>query len=105
MKHRVPVSNQKFLDTRRFSKKPHFDVHQVAADFNSMHFSTLRLLCEHLDIPSPKEGEVKAENVAEVYHAGGIQKIADYCEKDLVTTYRAYKTIRNYTYMPPPRRY
>lgn len=93
----IPTSND-FLDLKRFSRKPHFDVKLIIGDWDRYAPGTLRLICEHLGIDSPKEGIVKAENVEDEYKKGNIQAIADYCLKDVVATYKAYLKLNKYLY-------
>ena len=93
----IPTSND-FLDQKRFSRKPHFDVKLIIGDWDRYAPGTLRLICEHLGIESPKEGIVKAENVEDEFKKGNIQAIADYCLKDVVATYKAYLKLNKYLY-------
>jgi DNA polymerase elongation subunit (family B) len=45
---------------------------------------SLDLLCSCLGIETPKDGEVKGENIHEYYWNGGnLEKISEYCEKDV----------------------
>lgn len=98
MKYNIVPTNNNFLNTRRFQRFPHFDVKEVIADWDRFAAPTLRLACELLGVPSPKEGEVKAEDVARVFkEPGGIQKIADYCVRDLVATYKVYEKVKQYS--------
>jgi predicted PolB exonuclease-like 3'-5' exonuclease len=45
-------------------------------------FCSLDLLTAVLGVPSPKE-ELKGNEVHKTYYAGGIEKIADYCNRDV----------------------
>ena len=99
MKHKILPTNNNFLNTKRFLKFPHFDVMQVLADFNPMQYATLKLACESFGIASPKEGEIKAENVAEAFRDGRIKEIAEYCLKDVVATYKLYAMTKQYVYV------
>lgn len=96
MKHRITPSNTKFLDTYKFQKRPHFDVKSVISDFNNWVAPTLKLTCDLLDVPSPKGGGVEAKNVAQAFHNGRIDEIADYCEKDVKATFECYKKMIGY---------
>lgn len=97
MKHSVPPTNSDFMNTRRYSKFPHFDSKEIIADFDRFAAPTLRLACELLGIPSPKEGEVKAEDVAKVFkEKGGLEKIANYCIKDVEATYLLFRKLQKY---------
>jgi len=100
MVHSKAPTNTSFLDTRRFSKYPHFDVQQILADFNPRNYVTLDLACGALGIKSPKDGDVTAEGVEEAYNSGRIEEIAKYCLKDVKATHSAYLIVRNYTFMP-----
>ena len=100
MSHKLLPTSQRLLDTRRFQKFPHFDVCAVLSDFNNFYRVTLRLACEHCGIPSPKEGDISAENVYEAFLAGRILEIAEYCERDLNSTDALYNVVKNYTFQP-----
>lgn len=98
MKHGILPTNNRFLDKRRFSINPHFDVKLVIGDWDKYAFGTLRLVCDHLGIASPKEGVVKAENVEEEFKKGNIDLIAEYCLKDVEATHSAYEVMFPYQY-------
>jgi len=100
MVHKLLPTSSAFLDTRRFQKYPHFDVCAVLSDFNNFHKVTLRLACEHCGLPSPKEGDISAENVYDAFLAGRILEIAEYCERDLDSTDALYNVVKNYTFKP-----
>ncbi len=40
-------------------------------------------MCTVLDIDSPKNGDVKGDNVTTNYWAGNHEEIKEYCEKDV----------------------
>lgn len=94
MKHGLFPSNRKFLKTYRFSQDNHFDVKDVISDYDRYAAPTLHLACDLLGIPSPKEGEVKASEVAKAYAEGKIIPIAEYCVRDTVATYKAFKKLK-----------
>lgn len=96
MYHGIKPSNTDFLNTRRYTKYPHFDCQEVISDWDRFRAPTLRLACEHLGIPSPKEGEVEASQVYPAYLDGRIDEIAKYCERDVVATYELYKRLDGY---------
>jgi predicted PolB exonuclease-like 3'-5' exonuclease len=68
----------------------------ILADWDRFNVVSLDLACDLFSIPSPKTGEVKAEDVEEYYHAGKIDAIAEYCLKDVDTTYEVYKKLTQY---------
>jgi len=97
MKFKIKPTNPDFLITRRFSKYPHFDVKEVISDFDKFAAPSLHLACDLMGVKSPKEGEVKAEDVHKVYkEKGGLQKIADYCIRDVKATYEVFKGLQGY---------
>jgi DNA polymerase elongation subunit (family B) len=44
------------------------------------------LICTLMGVKSPKEGEVKGENVNENFHNGNINQIIEYCKRDVDST-------------------
>jgi len=98
MKHGIVSTNNAFLDMRRFSRKPHFDTKLVIGDYDKYAVGTLRLMCDHFGISSPKEGAVKAENVEEEFKKGNIKSIAEYCLKDVEATHSLYEHLLPYLY-------
>lgn len=97
MKHGIKVTNKTFIDTRRFQRYPHFDVKQILSDWDKFRSCTLHLACDHLGIPSPKEGEIKAKDVAQAYADGRIDEIQKYCLRDVRATLQIFKIVREYT--------
>jgi len=98
MKYQISSTNNDFLNLRRFSVRPHFDAKLVIGDWDKYAVGTLRLVCDHLEIPSPKEGKVKAENVEIEFKQGNIENIAEYCLKDVEATYAVYEKLSGYQY-------
>ncbi len=98
--HKVVPTNNSFLDLKRFSRYPHFDTRAVINDFDKYATGNLDLITQFCGIESPKEGDIKAENVAQAFNDGRISEIADYCLKDVVATYKLYLLIRDYTFKP-----
>jgi len=99
MKHKILPTNEKFLDTYRFQKQPHRDVYLMITGYDRDFPCNLDLACDTYDIPSPKHGEVRADNVYEYYLKGEIQKIADYCLRDVISTYQLFEVARKYIYI------
>lgn len=50
---------------------------------NNWSLSSLDLICTVLDIDSPKNGEIKGDNVTTNYWGGNHEEIKEYCEKDV----------------------
>lgn len=98
MKHKILPTNNNFLDQRRYSKWPHFDVKAILGNWNTFMGGSLKLVCEIYGIASPKEGEVHADNVYAAYKNNNINEIAEYCKRDIIATYELYKLLNKYTY-------
>lgn len=93
--HNVTPTNRDFTKLKRYTKYPHYDVMQWMANW-SYGRPTLDVACTLAKVDSPKEGEVKADEVYDAYLRGEITKIANYCERDVRTTLELYRTIKNY---------
>ena len=50
---------------------------------NKWWLGSLDLICTALDIDSPKNGDVKGDNVSSNYWDGNHDEIKDYCERDV----------------------
>ena len=96
----LPTNND-FLDLKRFSRWPHFDVKAVIGDFDKFATGNLDLICDFVGVDSPKHGDIKADGVEDAFYAGKINLIAEYCLRDVVATYQVYEKIKNYTYKNP----
>ncbi len=91
----VKPTNGLFLQYTKYDPyPPHFD---VMINFSGReNYISLRQACELFNVPSPKEGAIKAEDVAEAYAEGRIKEIADYCMRDVKATYAIYQKIKEY---------
>ncbi|MBC8409977.1 MAG: ribonuclease H-like domain-containing protein [Rhodobacteraceae bacterium] len=96
MLHKIVPTHREFLDTRRFTKFPHFDVQMIMADWDRYAMASLDQTCEFLNVPSPKEGEVKASEVAQAFKDGRIKEIAEYCLRDVDATHHVYNIVQQY---------
>jgi len=59
------------------------DTKEVWQFGNNWSLSSLDLICSSLDIESPKNGEVKGDNVTTNYWEGKHEEIKKYCERDV----------------------
>ena len=75
----IPVWNIKHL----------IDVQDILRGTSSTTLS-LEGVCASFNIPSPKDGEVVASNVNDMFWAGEIDKIAEYNAKDVLATCNAF---------------
>lgn len=96
MHHGIKVTNRSFLNLKRFQTSPHFDVKEIISSWDRYAAPTLHLACDLVGVPTPKSGDVKADGVYDAYKAGEIDKIAEYCVKDVEATYAVYKALQGY---------
>ena len=105
MFHGIEPTNNNFLDLKRYSKWPHFDVKLILSDYDKYARGTLDLVCNFLNIKSPKEGKIKAENVYSAYLKGDIGNIAKYCLRDVKATFEVYQILKKYIFTPYKNKY
>lgn len=100
MKHRIIPTNNNILDLKRYSKYPHFDVKLIIGNWDKYANGNLDFLCDFLNIESPKEGKIKASGVEQAFLNGQIKDIAEYCERDVISTYNLYMICKDYVFQP-----
>ncbi len=82
-----------------FGKKPweipHLDTLELWKFGDYKHYTSLSLLTEILDIPSPKD-DIDGSQVAQVYYQEkNIKRIVDYCEKDTIAVAQLLLRFKN----------
>ncbi len=65
------------------------DLCDVLSSFSSQARATLHELCLVMGLPGKPYG-ISGERIEELYREGRIREIADYCESDVVNTYRVW---------------
>lgn len=91
--HGLLPSNMSFLNYTKYNPfPPHFDVYLALGGRENP--ISLKAACDLCGVESPKEGTVRAENVSEAYNEGRINEIAEYCVRDLKSTYKLYEKVR-----------
>ncbi len=81
-----------------FGKKPweipHLDTMELWKFGDYKHFTSLKLMANILGIPSPKD-DIDGSQVRHVYYEEkNIDRIIDYCEKDVVTTAQVFLRLK-----------
>ena len=84
-----------------FGKKPweipHLDTMELWKFGDYKHYTSLELLAHVLGIPSPK-GDIDGSRVKAVFYEDkDIDRIVNYCERDVVTTAQVFLKLRNET--------
>jgi predicted PolB exonuclease-like 3'-5' exonuclease len=91
MHHGITPTSPAFLQYTKYDPTPvHYDMMLVLSGGRENYYS-LHEACDFFGVPSPKEGGIVAAEVATFYHAGKIQEIADYCLRDVQSTYDLYQ--------------
>jgi predicted PolB exonuclease-like 3'-5' exonuclease len=64
--------------------------------FKGTYFNNLSLdeVCYLLNIPSPKEGGIDGSQVSEVYYSEGVDRIAEYCKRDVLSVINVFQVLR-----------
>lgn len=94
--HDLPITNRKFIDLRRFRFDPQIDLMQFLAHWSMRDTVSLDIACRSFGIPSPKEGEVKGNSVAQAFNDGNLSAVEDYVMRDVEATYQLFLKLRNY---------
>jgi len=97
MVHGIKPTHERFMDTGRYQKNGcHRDVYKMLTKYDPSAAITLDLACDIFNVPSPKNGPVRAATVYDYYLKGDINLIAEYCMKDVIATYQLYDKARYY---------
>lgn len=88
-----------------WGKKPweiaHLDTMDMWKFGDYKHFTSLKLLCHVLGVPSPKD-DIDGSQVANVFYIEkDVKRIATYCEKDVVATIQVFLRLREYEPVDP----
>ena len=82
-----------------FGKKPweiaHLDTMELWKFGDYKHYTSIKLLCEIFNIPTPKD-DIDGSMVSAVYwEENDLKRIAKYCEKDVLATAQIFLRFRN----------
>ena len=92
--------NDKYIDSQ---KKPWnmtdntLDLMEVVKG-TYYHGISLDNACYLAGVTSPKEGDVSGANVSSAYYSGKIDKICEYCERDVVATIELFMKLQDSSY-------
>lgn len=93
--HGFTIQNSRFMNLRRYNYDPHVDLMQFLSRWGREGVS-LETACHSFGIPSPKEGDVKGNSVAQAYQNGDLEAVKDYVMRDVEATYQLFLKIRPY---------
>ncbi len=76
---------------------PHLDTMELWKFGDYKHYTSLNLLANILNIPTPKD-DIDGSQVAEVYYKeNDVERIKNYCEKDVLTVAQIFRRFKNET--------
>lgn len=82
--HNMELPNKLDLFGKKPWEVPHLDTLELWKFGDYKHYTSLKLLCNVLGIPSPKE-DIDGSQVCKVfYEEGDLDRIVSYCERDVV---------------------
>ncbi len=82
--HNLPLPLKLDLFGKKPWEVPHLDTLELWKFGDYKHYTSLKLLTNVLGIPSPKE-DIEGADVRDVYYKEqGLQRIINYCERDVV---------------------
>ena len=91
----IPIPDKLLMFGKKPWEIPHLDTMELWRFGDFKNYTSLRLLAYTLGIPSPKE-DLDGSQIRSVYYEeGDIDRIAKYCELDVVTTAQVFLRLRN----------
>lgn len=99
--HGLPIPNKLNLFGKKPWEIPHLDTMELWKFGDYKNFTSLRLLANILNIPSPKD-DIDGSQVGYVYYIeDDIDRIITYCEKDVVTVAQIMLRLRREEILDP----
>ena len=92
----IEINNCNFTDLRRFSYKSYIDLMLYLCNWNNYNAINMDVACRSFGVPSPKEGEVKGETIAQAYEDGNIEAVNEYVMRDVEVTRQLFEKLRQY---------
>jgi len=90
----IPLPNLLNLFGKKPWEVPHLDTMELWKFGDFKHFTSLNLLANILDIPTPKD-DIDGSRVAEIYYKEkNLERIKVYCEKDVLTVAQIFRKMR-----------
>lgn len=78
----------------RYAVSPHCDLAEVLSFQGAVRTQySLDYWCRRFGITSPKEEGLDGSQVQEVYEAGGLEQIVEYCARDVIATAELYRQL------------
>ena len=92
--NQIAIPNKLNLFGKKPWEIPHLDTLELWKFGDYKHFTSLKLMCKILNIPSPKE-DIDGSQVGHVYYVDkDIDRIITYCEKDTIAVAQIFLRLR-----------
>jgi predicted PolB exonuclease-like 3'-5' exonuclease len=92
--NQIPIPNKLNLFGKKPWEIPHLDTLELWKFGDYKHFTSLKLMCKVLGIPSSK-GDIDGGQVGQVYYVEkDIDRIVTYCEKDTIAVAQIFLRLR-----------
>jgi 3'-5' exonuclease len=92
--NQIPIPNKLNLFGKKPWEIPHLDTLELWKFGDYKHFTSLKLMCKVLGIPSSK-GDIDGSQVGQVYYVEkDIDRIVTYCEKDTIAVAQIFLRLR-----------
>lgn len=99
--HSIELPNKLDLFGKKPWEVPHLDTLELWKFGDYKHYTSLKLLCHVLGIPSPKE-DISGDEVCRVYYEeGDLDRIIRYCERDVVAIAQVILRLRQEPLLEP----
>jgi hypothetical protein len=92
--NQIPIPDKLNLFGKKPWEIPHLDTLELWKFGDYKHYTSLKLMCKVLGIPSPK-GDIDGSQVGHVYYIDDdIDRIVTYCEKDTIAVAQIFLRLR-----------
>lgn len=92
--NQIPIPDKLNLFGKKPWEIPHLDTLELWKFGDYKHYTSLKLMCKALGIPSPK-GDIDGSQVGHVYYVDkDIDRIVTYCEKDTIAVAQIFLRLR-----------
>ena len=92
--NQIPIPDKLNLFGKKPWEIPHLDTLELWKFGDYKHYTSLKLMCKVLGIPSPK-GDIDGSQVGHVYYVDkDIDRIVTYCEKDTIAVAQIFLRLR-----------
>ncbi|MGE3063390.1 MAG: ribonuclease H-like domain-containing protein [bacterium] len=84
------------INTNRFRRDEHIDLFDVLTFFGAIKGVNLEMYCKTYGVVNPKEDGLSGKDVQKFFNEKKYREIAEYCSRDVFSTYKLYKKIKDY---------